>query len=459
MRTLFEAPAISVGELCRRIKGAIDAAFVDRVRVVGEISACKVSTLGHVYFALKDNYGLINCVCFRGTACTLDLRFPLADGVAVELSGRVTAYKERSQFQLVVDDIVPVGRGELFRKFELLKEKLQREGLFDEARKRAIPDFISTVAIVTSRGSAAFQDFLTTCRRRGAHVSVTLVHAAVQGDGAAPRIARAIRYAGSLPVDVVVVARGGGSIEDLWAFNTEAVARAIVRCLKPVITAIGHETDVTIADFAADRRAATPTAAAELVSPDRRKLLEQLGAYERRIGRALLRAAFDARRRFVRAARDLSDSAAAIAGSPAQLLDELEGRLRAIDPRRRAVDLRRRIAAAWQRLTVASARSFFTALESIRDLEERLRLGFAKAIIARRNALDVAEAKLFALGPSATLRRGYAIVFDARGTILTDSGRTHRGESVDIELRRGRVKASVTATEDRHDKNGDEEED
>ncbi len=458
MRSLFEAPAITVGELCRRIKHAIDAAFVERVRVSGEISKCTVATSGHVYFALKDNDGLINCVCFRGTATLLDLRFPLDDGVAVEVTGRVSTYNARGQFQLIVDDVVPVGRGELFRRFELLKERLKREGLFDEARKRPIPEFVQRVAIVTSRDAAALQDFLTTCRRRGAHVSVVVVHTAVQGEGAARGIAAAIRFAGSLPVDVVVVARGGGSIEDLWAFNTEAVARAIARCAKPVISAVGHETDVTIADFVADRRAATPTAAAELVSPDRRKLLEQLEDWERRLERSIIRIAVFTRSRFERASGDLVDAAQTMLGVQSQQLDDIDVRLRAIDPRRRTVDLRRRIAAAWQRLTVMSARSLLGAFERIRDAEERHRLALAKTIVARRNELDVADAKLATLGPSATLRRGYAIVFDARGAALTDSTRTRAGESLNIELRRGRVSASVTATEDRHGEDRYEEE-
>ena len=447
MRTLFDPPTISVGELCRRIKGVIDAAFIERVRVSGEVSKCTAAGSGHVYFTLKDHDGLIACVCFRGTASTLGMEFPLADGLAVEVAGRVTAYRERSQYQLVVDDIVPVGRGELFRRFELLKAKLQREGLFDEARKRPLPAYVKSVAIVTSRDAAALQDFLTTCRRRGAHVKVTLVHAPVQGESAARRVARAIVYAGSLPVDVVVVARGGGSLEDLWAFNTEAVARAIARCVRPVISAIGHETDVTIADFVADRRAATPTAAAELVSPDRRKLLAQIDGCERRLARLLVRVAQAARAQFERAEGDLIDAGRTLLYGPAQVLDGLEEGLRGGDPRRRSAEYRRRIGIAWQRLTVLSARSFAGALERMRGAEERNRLAFAKSIIARQNSLDVADARLAALGPAGTLRRGYAIVYDARGAVLTDSARTKTGEAIDIELRRGRVGATVTATE------------
>jgi exodeoxyribonuclease VII large subunit len=226
-----------------------------------------------------------------------------------------------------------------------------------------------------------------------------------------------------------------------------------------VISAVGHETDVTIADFVADRRAATPTAAAELVSPDRRKLLAQLEDWERRLERSIIRVSVFTRSRFERVSGDLVDAAKTMIGVQAQQLDDIDVRLRAIDPRRRTVDYRRRIASAWQRLTVMSARSLLGAFERLREAEERHRVALAKTIVARRNGLDVADAKLATLGPSATLRRGYAIVFDARGATLTDSARTRAGESLNIELRRGRVSASVTATEDRHGEDRHEEED
>jgi exodeoxyribonuclease VII large subunit len=459
MRSLFDAPAISVGELCRRIKHALDAAFPDRVRVIGEISDCTVATSGHAYFSLKDRQGLVKCVCFRTTIAAMDVSFPLPDGMAVEVLGRVTAYKERSQFQIVVDDVVPVGRGALYRKFELLKEKLFREGLFDDSRKRPIPSFVRNVAIVTSRGAAALQDFLTTCRRRGAHITVTLVHSAVQGEAAGIQLAGAIRFAGTLAVDVVVVTRGGGSIEDLWAFNTESVARAIAACAKPVISAVGHESDVSIADFVADRRAATPTAAAEMVSPDRSKLLRALADYERRMVRSLLRVSGEARRRYVRARRDLEYAPQAMVDEPAQRLDDLESRLRSADPRKRTKDLRRRIAAAGRRLRVAGARAFVEAHALIGEIEERQRLALAKSIVGKLNRCDVAAARLGALGPGATLGRGYAIVFGVRGAILTDSAGAEIGHPLDITLRRGNVQAQVTGTKERHGQEFFEEKD
>ncbi|MFI5388312.1 MAG: exodeoxyribonuclease VII large subunit, partial [Candidatus Eremiobacterales bacterium] len=293
MRSLFEAPPVGVGELCRQIKRALEGAFPQRVRVVGEISGCNVNRAsGHAYFTLKDAQASIACVCLGDRLSQIDVALPLPDGLQVEIRGRVATYIPQSKYQISVDDIVPVGRGELHRRFEQLKQQLSREGLFARERKRPLPEFVRRVAIVTSREGAALADFLTTCRRRGAHIEVLVVHTPVQGEASATRVAMAIRRASTLPVDVVVVARGGGSLEDLWAFNTEVVAREIAACARPVISAVGHETDVTIADFVADVRAATPTAAAELVSPDRARLLKSLAASETRLIGSVRRAHF-----------------------------------------------------------------------------------------------------------------------------------------------------------------------
>jgi len=401
--SLFQGPAITVGELCRQIGSALESAFPFRVRVKGEISESTAASSGHVYFSLKDAAGLVRCVCFRETRGALATRLPLPDGTAVEVVGRVSTYRPRSQYQLTVEDVSPVGAGELYRRFELLKKKLEAQGLFDESRKRPIPKFVSKIAIVTSRDGDALQDFLKTCRERRAHLQVVLVHAPVQGEAAAHALAFSIRKAGRLPVEVVVVTRGGGSLEDLWAFNTEPVALAIARSPVPVISAVGHERDVTIADFVADRRAATPTAAAEMISADRGKLQDAVLVHERRLARAV--------GRYV---EGLS-----------QRLDDCERGLRAGDPRRRVVELRRRIAAAGL----------------------HLKSEFARSLVVKAARCDVAAARLDALGPGATLGRGYAIVFDAAGKTLTDSAQTAVGETLDITLRRGGVRAAVTQTE------------
>ena len=279
------------------------------------------------------------------------------------------------------------------------------EGLFDEARKRPIPAFIREIAIVTSRDGMALRDFVTTARSRGAHVSVTLVHAPVQGEAAAPALAAAIRRAGRLNVDAVVVTRGGGSLEDLWAFNTELVARAIVACARPVISAVGHEADVTIADFVADRRVATPTAAAVLVAGERVKMLERLNDLAQRLARSTRLALMSA----------------------SQRVDELSSGLRRNDPRRRLADLRVRT----------------------REAQTRLRQTFVRSQEERRGRLSAATAGLRALGPYQTLARGYAIVFDEAGRVVTSARQTALGEPLDILLKAGKLAAEVTGKEER----------
>jgi exodeoxyribonuclease VII large subunit len=442
---------MTVGELCRAIRGALEAAFPDRVRVTGEISKCSVAPSGHAYFSLKDKDGLVACVVWRSTLVRLDVAFPLADGAAVEVSGRLNIYKERSQFQLTVDDVVPQGRGALHRLFELLKEKLRREGLFDDERKRPIPEFVSKIAIVTSRGAAALQDFITTCRRRGGHVAITVVHAPVQGESAAPALAIAIARAGRLPVDVVVVARGGGSIEDLWAFNSEAVARAIAACNRPVISAIGHETDFTIADFVADKRAATPTAAAELVTADRFVLLRRIAQLDMRLGRSLARAVAHARDRFRRTLDELTRAPDAFIGGAAQTVDVLAAGVRRGDPRRRLAEGRRRIVEALARAHAAGPRAIERARSLSGSVQARLTSGFERVITARRNAFEVNNARLITLGPRATLARGYAIVYDARDRVLNDAAAAAAGDRIGVTLRRGGLTATVVTTEEAHE--------
>ena len=423
-RSLFEGAAqttLTVGELCQIIKRSLENLYPGPIRVVGEVSKFYVASSGHMYFDLKDHNALVSCVCWRTAVELLAVKPPMPDGFAVEVVGRLSTYAPRSQYQLIVEDIVPVGFGELYRRFEQLKTKLAAEGLFDAERKRAIPSFIRRVALVTSREAAALGDFVTTARRRGAHVAITLVHSPVQGAVAAGALARAIRFAGSLDVDVVVVARGGGSIEDLWAFNTELVARAIARCAKPVITAIGHETDFTIADFVADRRAATPTAAAEIVAAERLELLDRLQRARHRLRRGLQRLAEQAAERFERIRREWFRTREAIVDVRLRRVDELSADLVRFDPRRTVRELERRLA----------------------DWRHRLRLAAVGAQERRHKMLEVLAASIAALGPESTLSRGYAIVYNAGGKVVTDSGQVAIGEPVDIRLRRGGVGAVV----------------
>jgi exodeoxyribonuclease VII large subunit len=447
MRSLFDAPAISVGELCRQIRHALRDRFPSPVRVRGEISNCRVSG-GNVYFSLKDGEGYINCVCFRDTAAGLALGFPLDDGVAVEAAGHVGIYEKNSVYQLRVTDIVLVGRGALYAEYERLKVKLGREGLFDVARKRPIPRFIRDVAIVTSRDAAVLQDFKVTCRRRGAHVRIWVQHAPVQGSQAAPALARAIRAAGRLAVDVVVVARGGGSPEDLWAFNTEEVARAIAQCARPVISAVGHETDVTIADFVADMRAATPTAAAEFVAQERDLLLERIARARARLGKALARVVSAPRLTLRRAQRDLQRAAMGAVSAKAQRLDDLRAALGRGDPRRRVGAWRDRSQSAQARLRVLGLRIALPGARRIAHAGTLLRAGFERSLRARATKFGVADVRLQTLGPRQTLQRGYAIAYDARGGVLTDSAATRIGEKIGVELKTGWLGARVEEKKD-----------
>ncbi len=414
---LLPSPAaLTVSQFSRAVEGALADTFPFPVRVTGEVSGAHFAAAsGHMYFDLKDQYAVVRCVCWATSQAAAYIADVCVDGAALEVLADVRAYGKRSQYQLSVLEAVPVGRGRLFRLFEQLKAKLLGEGLFDEARKRPIPAFVTKIAIVTSRDGMALHDFVTTARSRGAHVSITLVHAPVQGEAAAPALASAIRRAGRLDVDAVVIARGGGSLEDLWAFNTEVVARAIVACARPVISAVGHEGDVTIADFVADRRVATPTAAAVLVAGERARLLERLDDLAVRLTRR------------VRSAL----------ASSTQRVDELSAALRRSDPRRILEELRRRT----------------------REAHTSLRQTFARSQEERRGRLAGAAAGLRALGPYRTLARGYAIVFDDRGHVVTDARRTAIGQPIDVLLKAGALEAQVTGKEERDGRLDLEEED
>ncbi len=456
MRSLFEAPAISVGELCRAIRSALRTQFPTRVRVFGEVSKARTIE-GNTYFTLKDREGLIECYCYRDTAARLGVRLPLEDGTAVEVAGFLDIYERRSVYQLRVVDIVPVGKGALHLAFERLKVKLEAEGLFDEARKRAIPRFIRNVAIVTSRNSAVLHDFITTCRRRGAHIHIWLVHAPVSGASAAPDLARAIGAAGRLLVDVVVVARGGGSLEDLFAFNTEQVARAIAACAKPVIAAIGHETDFTIADFVADKRVATPTAAAEFVAQERDTLLARIRGADFRLRRALVRNMQTPRSSFNRVLRDLSRAGTDMLALRAQRYGEHVLHLQRGDPRRRLGAWLDRTRNAVGRMRALGPRTLAYRAETIGRLQRDLGRFFVAARALRSREFDIAAARLQAIDPRRTLGRGYAIVYDHSGRVLVDSTQVRIGEKIAVELKTGSLGALVSEKKEAHGQDRREE--
>src|SRR6266403_5663016 len=290
---------LTVAELTRQIRGALETKF-GAVWVHGEVSNYKLHPSGHKYFTLKDARAQIACVIFRNTMAPL--RQPLADGAQIQIYGNVSVFEARGQYQLSVQIIQPIGLGVLQAKFEALKRKLDVEGLFDPARKRPLPKFPKRIGIVTSPSGAAIRDMLNVLRRRAPWLQILIDPVRVQGTGAAQEIAVAIRELGQsteafAPLDLIVVTRGGGSIEDLWEFNEEIVARAIFNSTVPIISAVGHEIDFTIADFVADLRAPTPSAAAELIVPDIVDLRRHLDACVRGFSRELLNRVRDAQQR------------------------------------------------------------------------------------------------------------------------------------------------------------------
>jgi len=435
-----------VSELNRSIQTEIESAF-PAVWIAGEISNfSNRATGGHLYFTLKDVGSEIAAVIFASAARRL--RFAPSDGTEVIACGRPTLWVPRGRYQFIVEEMEPRGRGSLLAAFEALKQRLLAEGLFDEARKRPLPVLPRRIGIVTSPDGAALRDILKVLRRRHAGVDVLIAPVRVQGEGAAVEIAAAIRTLGaSGRIDVLIVGRGGGSIEDLWAFNEECVARAIAACVVPVISAVGHETDVTIADFAADVRSATPSHAAEMVVASRRELLERLAGCRARLASASHLVVSRARRRL-----DLLARRPGLAGFPAridserQLLDDLVSRLGAA-PRERLLAARRarrelalRLAPRHLREVVGRRRDAAGGLTRRLARAARARL---RAEAARREALD---GLLGSLSPLGVLQRGYAICFDpATGTVVRSSVQLATGDPVAVTLAQGGLDCRVEA--------------
>jgi exodeoxyribonuclease VII large subunit len=387
----------TVTELTRKVKGRLEGEW-SGVRVEGELSNVKYHGSGHVYFTLKDERASISAAFFRSDA--VRARFRLEDGQKIRVYGGLTLYAPQGRFQILVKRVEAVGTGDLEIAFRQLWEKLSAEGLFDDDRKRPVPEYPGRIGVVTSGTGAALQDIRTAVERRAPHVALVLRPARVQGEGAARDIAAAIAELDAWGgCDTILVARGGGSLEDLWAFNEEIVARAIAACDTPVVTGIGHEVDTTIADFTADLRAATPTAAAELATPAREELLAEIEGQAERLGLGM--------RRLLRVRRD---RVMLLAGSRAFR-----------DPlaycRQRAQDVDRIV----ERLGRAGARRM-----------ERVRLRFEATI-----------GRLDALSPLAILGRGYAIARVDDGRVLRRATEVEPGDALEILLAEGALGCRV----------------
>ena len=436
----------TVGELTRQIRGALETRF-GAVWVQGEISNYRPQPSGHRYFTLKDQRAAISCVIFRNTLPPTAP--PIADGAQVQVHGNVTVFEARGQYQLNVQILQTRGAGLLQAKFEALKRKLEAEGLFDSARKRLLPKFPKRIGIITSPSGAAIRDILNVLSRRAPNVQVLISPVRVQGTGAAAEIATAIKELAQPnkawePIDVIVLARGGGSIEDLWEFNEEIVARAIFHCEIPVVSAVGHEIDFTIADFAADLRAPTPSAAAELIVPDAVELSRRVTELEnclrkylrnflqqsvtrlrflseRTLARELAQRMRDSQQQLDLAVESLRRNAKQFLAETRAGLASRSQALKAHEPKReltlcrnRTADLQRRIAAQPPRL-LESARQRFQRVEEI------LRL----------------------LGPEATLRRGYSITTDAAGKVIRRVAAAKAKSKIKTRVADGEFKSEV----------------
>ena len=381
---------LEVSDLNEYVRALLNADPALRsIRLRGEISNFKRHSSGHWYFTLKDERCRISAVMFRQNAMRQSIR-PM-DGMRVIVSGQVSLYPESGTYQLYCENMRPDGVGTLYQQFEALKAKLQAEGLFDQARKRPLPYRPRKIAVVTSETGAVLHDIRKVSAQRDPGVPLVLLPVQVQGAGAAEDIARAIRKAGKLDqVDVIITGRGGGSMEDLWAFNEEIVARAIAESPIPVISAVGHETDVTIADFAADARASTPSNAAEMAVPDRREIIEGL--------------------RDIR--RHLTDAATALVQDRRYTLLTLQRRMEAVRPEQRVAALTAWLESIRLRMNNAVDAQLPAFAHRIGMAGMRLDSAMDKQLALRQEEIVRAKARLTALNPSAVLERGYALVMD-----------------------------------------------
>jgi len=430
------APRIwEVGALCRAVADALQARF-NPVAVRGEITGFSRASSGHCYFSIKDAQGQIRCAMFRRAASLLD--FVPRDGELVELRGRLGVYEARGDLQLIVESLQRAGQGALFEQFLRLKARLEAEGLFDTARKRALPLMPRGIGLVTSPGAAALHDVVTALRRRVPHIPVVLAPASVQGASAPAELVAALSnlyrlaqqgqgqgpdLAHQPAVDVILLVRGGGSMEDLWAFNDERLARTMAQSPVPIVCGVGHETDFTIADFVADLRAPTPTAAAELVAEPRDVWLGALELLQDR----------------------LDDAVTRVLDGQSQRLDLAASRL----GRPSALAARQRLALAGQaqRLRFAAEHATRQCRRDLQQLEQALPQQLRRGLAGMQQRLERAALRLGLLDPTLVLQRGYAWLADEEGRTITQVGQTFAGQALQATLADGKVDLTVSPRE------------
>lgn len=440
----LDREVLTVSQLNQRARHLLEDVF-PQVWVEGEISNLARPSSGHVYFTLKDAGAQVRCALFRSSAARV--RQALRDGLAVKVRGKVSLFEGRGDYQMILDSVEPAGDGALRLAFEALKDKLAAEGLFSAEGKRTLPAHPRRVGIVSSPSGAVIRDIVSVFRRRAPQVELTLVPSAVQGFDATAQIVRAIELADRQGFDALILARGGGSLEDLWCFNEEAVARAIAACATPLVSAVGHETDVTIADFVADVRAPTPSAAAELLAPDSSDLQRRLDGLQRRL---ILRMQhlLTARRLQLDGLRRRLRHPGERLRQQAQRLDDLELRLRrAMAQRLRAG--RERLARLDTRLAAQHPERLLELLrQRLGHLAERLPRAMHSALRERRQRLEASAQTLQAVSPLATLGRGYSILFDDQGRALRRAADAAPGQHLRARLHDGELALRVEEPRD-----------
>ncbi|MBQ9505145.1 MAG: exodeoxyribonuclease VII large subunit [Lachnospiraceae bacterium] len=393
------AKTYSVFQVNRYIKGLMEDDFMlNGINVSGELSNVKYHHSGHIYFTLKDEKAALSGVMFASDAMSLE--FTMREGVAVVVTGSIGVYERDGKYQIYARRITRQGAGELYERFEKLKAKLEEMGMFSEEYKREIPRFVHRLGVVTAPTGAAIRDIINIATRRNPYVEIILYPAKVQGEGAAASIAEGIVRVSEFEPDVIIVGRGGGSIEDLWAFNEELVARTIFDCPVPVISGTGHETDFTIADFVADRRASTPSEAAELATYEHESLMETFDYYSQKLNELIEDRIGEARNK----------------------TDEFALRLKALSPEARLREKRLRLL----------------------KLEDALTHAMNMAVTKRRSRLGILAERLNGLSPLSSLSRGYTYTTDAGGRAVKDIDQVEVGDDIRVYLKNGRITASVS---------------
>jgi exodeoxyribonuclease VII large subunit len=415
----------SVGQINSYIKNMFAQDFMlRRIHVRGEVSNCKYHSSGHIYFSLKDSDGVIAAVMFAGNR-SRGLKFRMKDGDRVVVRGGIRVYERAGVYQLYAEEIEPAGAGELYRRFEALKRELAEMGMFAPEYKKAIPPFPKTIGVVTAATGAAIRDIQNISHRRNPYVQLILYPAQVQGDGAAASIIRGIHTLEALGVDLMIVGRGGGSMEDLWAFNEEAVARAIFECSIPVISAVGHETDTTIADFVADLRAPTPSAAAELAVWDIREVSDRLEQISRALQQRM-------RHRMVFFRETLKQRATA---------------LTAFSPQYRLENSRQRADEYADRLNERMEHLLSVCRYRLANMAEQLPAAMEQKYTGRRHALSLYASRLEGLSPLRKLSGGYAFLSDSHGSPVHSVEQLTQGSLLTADLTDGRILTEVKKIE------------